>query len=423
MLTRICSLLMLLVLWVGGGAYANDRPLIQDEDEQTAWREDLQLAVQRMEAIHPNLFWRVSEEEFRQQVNDLDAEIPYLTDEQITLGLASLAAHGGGHSYVWLLQNAVDFHLYPLRFYQFSDGVYVIDARDRALIGARLVQVGSATVEEAYEKVIPVISTDNDMGFALWAPLHYLMPEVLQAVGIIEDPTEPNFVLEQPDGELITYNPTAMSANAYMSWSQDWYVGLPADSEPLYLTNRNENFWYDYLEETQTLYIQYNMVVGNSNGMSISRFAEEIEAFIATNDVQKVVVDLRHNGGGNNMTYGSLLALLRSEAVNQPGRLFVITGRFTFSAAMNFVSDMEQTTEALFVGEPTGSRPNHYGDSVPFTLPNSRVVVNVAPQYLQDSTPDDTRPWVEPDIPVVLSSADFFAQRDPVLEAILSYSG
>jgi hypothetical protein len=90
---------------------------------------------------------------------------------------------------------------------------------------------------------------------------------------------------------------------------------------------------------------------------------------------------------------------------------------------MNFASDLEQNTEVLFVGEPTGSRPNHYGDSVPFTLPNSGLVVNVSPQYLQDSTPDDTRPWIEPDIPVELSSDDYFNGHDPALEAILSYEG
>src|SRR6267143_154269 len=54
------------------------------------------------------------------------------------------------------------------------------------------------------------------------------------------------------------------------------------------------------------------------------------------------------------------------------GHLFVITGRLTFSAAMNLASRLEHETHATFVGEPTGSRPNHYGEAVTLTLPQRR---------------------------------------------------
>ena len=46
-----------------------------------------------------------------------------------------------------------------------------------------------------------------------------------------------------------------------------------------------------------------------------------------------------------------------------PGHLFVIIGRRTFSAAQNTVNMIEKNTNATFVGEPTGSRPNFVGES------------------------------------------------------------
>jgi hypothetical protein len=278
--------------------------------------------------------------------------------------------------------------------------LYVLNARDRSLIGSRLVSVGNATVDEAYERIRTVVSNDNEAGVWLWSPVYFIMPEVLLGFGFIEDVAQPNFVLEQPDGRQITYNPPSLTSSAYDRWNSGWIIGYPMQPTPLFQSNPGENFWYRYLEDSDTVYIQYNSVVATTqSGESLSSFSREIAELVESEPVERVVVDLRHNGGGNNRTYTPLLSLLRSEAVNQPGKLFVITGRFTFSAAMNFASDMEQQTEALFVGEPTGSRPNH----------------------LQDSTADDTREWIEPDIPVLLTSADFFARRDPVLEAILDY--
>jgi alpha-beta hydrolase superfamily lysophospholipase len=39
--------------------------------------------------------------------------------------------------------------------------------------------------------------------------------------------------------------------------------------------------------------------------------------------------------------------------------------------------------------------------------------------HWRKSTPDDTRPWIEPKLPAPFSSADYFAERDPALAAIL----
>ena len=57
--------------------------------------------------------------------------------------------------------------------------------------------------------------------------------------------------------------------------------------------------------------------------------------------VDRVVVDLRNNGGGDNRRYGPLLEALRDPRIDRPGRLFVLIGRLTFSAAGNFATDVE----------------------------------------------------------------------------------
>jgi hypothetical protein len=81
---------------------------------------------------------------------------------------------------------------------------------------------------------------------------------------------------------------------------------------------------------------------------------------------------------------------------------------------------IERETDAIFVGEPTGSRPNFVGEVVPFTLPFSRTLVNVADVYWQTSWPEDDRPWIAPDLYAPPSFETFSQNRDPAMEAILS---
>jgi hypothetical protein len=113
--------------------------------------------------------------------------------------------------------------------------------------------------------------------------------------------------------------------------------------------------------------------------------------------------------------------LIRSDRVNQWGKLFVITGRCTFSAAMNLAVDLERHTRALFVGEHTGARPNHYGENVEIVLPHSGLRCTASALWWQYSQPGDDRPWIAPDIAAPLWSKDYAANRDPALDAALRY--
>ncbi len=153
---------------------------------------------------------------------------------------------------------------------------------------------------------------------------------------------------------------------------------------------------------------------------SLSRLVGEVRDRLAAGGVSRVIVDVRHNPGGDNHTYAPLLNLLVDPLVNKPGYLYVIIGRQTFSAATNFATELDVKSEAVFVGEPTGGRPNLYGDVRTIILPSSHIKVSVSSRYWQKSTPDDQRPWIAPDIPVELSSVNYFTGVDPVLDAALN---
>ena len=109
---------------------------------------------------------------------------------------------------------------------------------------------------------------------------------------------------------------------------------------------------------------------------------------------------------------------MSSAAIDQPGRLFALIDRLTFSAAANFVTELDARTGAVFVGEPIGGSLNNYGDVQTFDLPNSGFGVAIPTIYLEYA-PGDPRLAIAPDLPVQGSSGDYFSSRDPVLQAVL----
>jgi C-terminal processing protease CtpA/Prc len=162
--------------------------------------------------------------------------------------------------------------------------------------------------------------------------------------------------------------------------------------------------------------------VNKDGGETIAQFAEELFEFVETSDAQTLVIDVRLNHGGNNFLVKPIIdKVIRSKKINNNGHLFVIIGRETFSACQNFCNRLQRETQVIFVGEPTGSKPNFVGEGNPIELPYSGVRVNGSSRYWQDSVSDDYRIWVAPDLVATMTSTDFRTNRDPAMSAILEY--
>ena len=142
---------------------------------------------------------------------------------------------------------------------------------------------------------------------------------------------------------------------------------------------------------------------------------------MAEHDVDKLVIDLRLNRGGNGGLLKPLEVGLLKSGIDRPGHLFVLMGRSTWSASQFFLNFAENYTQAVFVGEPSGSRGNIYGDSRKIVLPNSGITVRASVYYWQDWAPWDTRPWTAPTVAAPLLSSDYQRNVDPALQSVIAY--
>jgi hypothetical protein len=188
---------------------------------------------------------------------------------------------------------------------------------------------------------------------------------------------------------------------------------------PLWLRNPDKQFWFADVPERSALYVQDRFVLDEANGQSLAAFFQDVFRRIERSRYQTIVLDIRLNGGGDNTLLEPLKASFRSiGAFQTKGRFYVIIGRFTQSAAENFTTFLERNTKAIFVGEPTGESPNHYGDPDTIELPSSGISINLSRRRWNDSDPGDHRDSTYPAILAPLTLDDFRKGRDPALEAI-----
>ena len=403
-----------------------------DKTEAARWREDLRYMTNEMPRLHNNLFHTVTREQFDAAVKKLDARIPTLARHQIIVEMARITALvNDGHTNVYPTRDAkIGFRQFPVKMYFFKDGLFIRAATNENanLVGARVVRIGNFNVEQAYDSVREIIGKDNEMDARFFAPHLLAMPEVLHALGISDSTESAKFTVEI-DGKQSTIELKPAGASDMMASDTDetwipkdgWTDARGRDSKVFWLKDPSNKFWYEYLRESRTVYVQFNEV-NDKTDETIEAFSKRLFEFVDANPVERFVLDLRLNRGGNGgMNKPLLLGIIKSAKINQRGKLFTIIGRSTFSATQFLVNDLEKLTNTIFVGEPSGSKGNIYGDSRKIVLPNSGITVRVSIYFWQDWNPWDTREWTAPDLTAELSSEDYRQNTDPALDAIFAY--
>ncbi len=397
------------------------------------WRTDLQFLVREIKRRGWNLFPRIgTEPEFDAQVRKIHDGIPKLSDAQIAIEMMRLMRKvGDGHSGLLgpTTARAEWAETVPVLFYLFEEGLFIVaaDPKHKDLLGAQVMKFGGRTVNEIVETLHAASSEDNKIWIMQIAPYRMRHLPLLHAAGAIPHPDKVELVLRGMDSKERTVVLTTDTTQpniwnvkpnppSWVNLSQS--LGTPV---PLYLKNAATPYWFEYLPDNKTVYLQFNSV-RNDQKESLAVFSERLFKFINEKDVEKLVVDMRWNNGGNTLLLRPLLqGLIKNEKINRRGKLFIIIGRRTYSAAQNAATYFDRDTNAIFVGEPTGSSPNFVGEEDPFVLPYSKILANVSHLYWQSSYPQDQRTWIAPQIYVPPTFAAYRRNGDAALEAILSY--
>lgn len=394
----------------------------QHGDPVAAWTDDVLHLVSELERLHPDPYFGCPREEFELAVDAFLGGLEGSREEETIvelMGLMALLTRNGrdGHSGVWPLRA----RYLPFQLYSFDDGWFVVEAEaeHHSWIGARVVSIGGVPVAEACKRLALLLTRDNDWNLRLKLGSALICGDILAGAGVVADPARIRLELAR-DGTNHAVELAARPVDMHRLWGRP---ALPARPGVTWLEGRDRSWRLQVLEAERALYVQYNEVAPvDHDGQTLEDFSQELVRTFEERGLARVIVDVRSNGGGNNTTFPPLIRALQNPSIDRPGVLFGLIGRNTFSAAGNFVTVLARDTKAILIGEPTGGAPNQYGDAKDVPLPNHpEVLVRVSTRYHAFGGAGDERLTHEPKIPVPLTSQDYFAGRDPVLQAALSY--
>ena len=149
--------------------------------------------------------------------------------------------------------------------------------------------------------------------------------------------------MTHPDGTTATatIRPTSPYATDGWRWMRDRSTPDPLafrdnqdrTGETAGHDGHGRNYWFESIPGADAVYVKFNVV--RNDAEPFADFCERMFTHVDETGAERLIIDLRHNGGGNNQILLPLIhGIIKRDAINRPGHLFTITGPRTFSAAM-----------------------------------------------------------------------------------------
>lgn len=343
----------------------------------------------------------------------------------------------------------------PIRAWWFADGLYVVsaDKDHKDLLGTRIERFGALSSEEALRRVTPFISGTEERARYLSAAF-LTSPDVLKAIGISAGDDVTLAISKDGKSREVTLAPALSRApgdegqptkRVYSILVPDaqgdphrWPHVLDnvADRSPAYAARADvEQSWLGAGQ--RALYIRSSSINSLDDKPLELKLGDVLANSVLAERPRAVVVDLRFNNGGdffNTILFSQALPKL----MQRDGRVMVLVGRATFSAALVTAAMLKGASQdnVILIGEPMGDDGHFWAEGSDMKLPNSGIKVHYSDAF-EDYEKGCLDPaecyWptvafgprgisLKPDILVDQTFADYAAGRDPVLERALEFA-
>ena len=416
------------------------------EKKEIDWKSDIEYLKDTLSQKHINIFSKTSEYEFNKQLDALLSKLPELTDLQVAVKIQQIHAKmGDSHTNAgWVKFINADKNI-GIGTYWFKDGLYIISTnqRDSILLGKKIIRIGGLNIEELVDSLKTMFTDENEALTKSLVPLHLIYGQLLNNFGCVAK--EEGFI------EFEVANETnRVFQHQVKLGHKDSTLFSNISSSPL-LYGSNNWFVEEYDEKNEIYFVQYNRCDSKELAMefsqpqdiidkkpSFSEFEQKVFKTISEKPIKKFVFDMRYNGGGSAPQGTKFIEeLSKIKEINQKGKLFVLVGRKTFSSAVINTLNFQEKTKAILVGEETGGKASHFGETRSFRLPSSGLKITYSTKYFYYNkknkikvfrskeginTNKDKRESIIPDDIIELSFDNFKNNVDPVLKWIEKYN-
>lgn len=377
--------------------------------------EDIEYVRTELPKNHIDPFSIISEKEFNEKLSNLCDNVDKLDRSEIYIELGKIISSiGDAHTRMsyW------DGKKYPLQFYMFNDEIYITNA-DRSLediMYSKIISIDNVSYEDIISELTQQIPYENESWLKYRLP-SCIYPFYLYGLGIAKNGDKSIFEVEK-DGEIKKIEVSILS--------REDEVDFCSDKTNNKITGKYEkNYDYKYLENEKAVYFEYNvcndMTEGTFENFSLGMFQD-----IKFKEVEKIIIDLRANTGGNSEILNPFTEELKKyRKVKDKVKVYVLVGRQTFSSGVFAIFSIKEVAEdAIFIGEASGGAIEFYANIKELILPNSQFPMWCSIQYYNFSDVYDYKQnginAFLPDIILSPSIDDYINNRDVVLERALN---
>lgn len=376
-------------------------------DAQTSkniFSDDLKFYKDSLPVKHKNLFAKLSKPEFKTMIAHLEAQTANISAEKFYVEIMKIqAAIGDEHSTIIPPYTTK----YPIKFERFDDGLVVTstDEANKQLLLSKVIRIGGKTLSEAEKTISSVIISGNIPYFNIAEASYLASPGLLYALNLSPSLSDVNLELLNPNGEMLKVKLAAIPKSRKIDM-----VYAPVYGNLLANTHQ-ENYWYTM--ENGNLYFNYNKCQDDPK-KPFNAFNNNLFNEIEKQKPNRIIIDLRMNGGGNSAILEPFIEKLKNHDLNKRGKIFVLIGRATFSSAIMNAIKLKKETKAILIGETTAGTINHYGEVRAFSLPNTKLQVNYSTQYWENWKGHDG-PLV-PEVKIPKNLSDLLKGNDNALD-------
>ena len=432
-------------VWTGFTGSMEGYVYLHDKERDKKWEEDILLIAQDFLDNHPwlvddttmtfevesyistpNWEWKSQyipekRDAFLAEVNALLPLIPEFNDERIVWEIQRILSTVGECHANLMIDSADTFHMYYYPFME-EDGLSIravtVPEDKPHLLYAELTAINGIPVTEILEKIRPYSSTTTESGFINNSVLRSTMfsPSLLRTVGVMEpDATSAEFTFLTESGETVTEIREARHYNDYAdepTLDHFYKFQLPY----AFSDQKEKAYWIDHWEEMSTLYIRLSSYNQNEDETYLETNREIYAVLQSVETLDKIILDLRQNGGGSPPSaLAGLLNFLKNPKVQQ---VYVLIDGGCYS--MTVIGSYNIRTEipdAIFVGSPTGQGLPTGSVRDKITTPNHGLIFRT-PGGMSVLESGESFEYFEPDILLYQTLDDYKQEIDTVLKYV-----
>jgi hypothetical protein len=268
--------------------------------DRAAWAADLDALYAELQAKHPDLYRKHTKAEWDARHAAIRAAIATMDWPHFVIALHRFVAMAAdGHTNLLSTDVAgpgFDAR-YTVRFFLFWDGLYVLSAPEdlKQAIGGRVVAVNGHPIAAVERALAGLTGYDSPMRAANWVQLLLSFPGNLAGLdlGAVDAPMKLTLVAR--DGKTIDvavpFAPNDMQPKRLTVFDVlNNGHALPAWWSP------DAPLTFNYWKDSKTVYAVFGSV-SDGTKETLKQAAERLFAFVAANDVQRLIFDVRNNGG------------------------------------------------------------------------------------------------------------------------------